>query len=39
MDKIEELSYVYEIKQLKLEVAKLTEDKKRLLELIKIMKK
>lgn len=39
MDKIEELSYVYEIKQLKLEVAKLTEDKKRLLELIKILKK
>lgn len=35
MDKLEELSYIYEIKQLKLEVAKLTEDKKRLLELIK----
>lgn len=39
MDKLEELSYIYEIKQLKLEVAKLTEDKKRLLELIKKIKK
>jgi hypothetical protein len=39
MNKLEELSYIYEIKQLKLEIAKLTEDKKRLLELIKIMKK
>lgn len=39
MDKLEELSYIYEIKQLKLEVAKLTEDKKRLLELKKKIKK
>jgi hypothetical protein len=39
MDKLEELSYIYEIKQLKLEVAKLTEDKKRLLEIIKKIKK
>lgn len=39
MNKLEELSYIYEIKQLKLEVAKLTEDKKRLLELIKKIKK
>ena len=39
MDNLEEMSYVYEIKQLKLEVAKLTEDKKKLLELIKILKK
>lgn len=39
MDKLEELSYLHEIKQLRLEVAKLTEDKKRLLELIKLLKK
>lgn len=39
MNKLEELSYIYEIKQLKLEIAKLTEDKKKLLELIKILKK
>lgn len=39
MNKLEELSYIYEIKQFKLEIAKLTEDKKKLLELIKILKK
>ena len=39
MNKLEELYYIYEIKQLKLEIAKLTEDKKKLLELIKILKK
>lgn len=39
MDKLEELSYLHEINQLRLEVAKLTEDKKRLLELIKLLKK
>lgn len=36
---LEQLSYIHEIKQLKLEVAKLTEDNKRLVELIKILRK
>ena len=39
MGTLEQLSYIYEIKQLKLEVAKLTEDNKRLVELIKILRK
>lgn len=39
MNKIEEISYIHEIAQLRLEVAKLTEDKKRLLELIKILRR
>lgn len=39
MGTLEQLSYIREIKQLKLEVAKLTEDNKRLVELIKILRK
>lgn len=39
MNELVEISYLHEIKQLKLKVAKLTEDKKRLLELIKLLKK
>ena len=39
MGTLEQLSYIQEIKQLKLEVAKLTEDNKRLVELIKILRK
>ena len=39
MGTLEQLSYIHEIKQLKLEVAKLTEDNKRLVELIKILRK
>ena len=39
MGTLERLSYIHEIKQLKLEVAKLTEDNKRLVELIKILRK
>lgn len=39
MGTLEQLSYIHEIQQLKLEVAKLTEDNKRLVELIKILRK
>lgn len=39
MGTLEQLSYIHKIKQLKLEVAKLTEDNKRLVELIKILRK
>lgn len=39
MDKVSELAYKHEIQQLRLEVAKLTESNKRLVELIKILRK
>lgn len=39
MGTLEQLSYIHEIKQLKLEVAKLTVDNKRLVELIKILRR